>query len=178
MSLVSQVAEVAGVTTADVHRVLSHGGRTQDDWAIARAIQAVTGRDAYTLMYTAGRAADIAQIWGDTGAPVEAPAPANPHAEYDETVTVYAEDTSPESPNQVTPHHLGDTTEAPTEDEQLRTQAWAAIANITHATREVIDRMVARWDTPSAVYAGVANIVRSSRHPRARRLYATYVTAA
>ena len=178
MSLVSQVAEVAGATTADVHRVLSHGGRTQDDWAIAHAIQTITGRSAYELMYTAGRAADIAQIWADTSAPVEAPAPTNPHATYVEDVTVYAEDTSPESPNRVTPDRLSDTTEAPTEAEQLRTQAWAAIANITHAPREVIDRMVARWATPSTIYAGVANIVRSSRHPRARRLYATYATAA
>ena len=178
MSLVSQVAEVAGATTADVHRVLSHGGRTQDDWAIAHAIQTITGRSAYNLMYTAGRAADIAQIWGDSGTPVGAPAPANPHATYVEDVTVYPEDTSPESPNRVSPHHLSDTTEAPTEDEQLRTQAWAAIANITHATREGIDRMVARWTTTSAIYTGIGNVLRSSRHPRARRLYATYVTAA
>ena len=175
---VSRVAEVAGVTTADVHRVLSHGGHTQADWAIAHAIQTITGRSAYELMYTAGRDADIAQIWADTGTPVQAPAPSNPRAEYVEDVTVYAEDTSPESPNRVAPDHLSDTTEAPTEDEQLRTQAWAAIAAITHAPREVIDRMVARWTTTTAIYTGLANVLRSSRHPRARRLHATYVTAA
>ena len=62
MSLVSQVAEVAGATTADVHRVLSHGGRTQDDWAIAHAIQTITGRSAYELMLTAGRDQMIAEI--------------------------------------------------------------------------------------------------------------------
>ncbi|MGW8438843.1 hypothetical protein ACWGKS_27155 [Nocardiopsis sp. NPDC055879] len=178
MSLLSQVVAATGATRADVARVATQGGHTQDDWAIAHAIQTITGRSAYELMYTAGRAADIAQIWADTGTPAEAPAPVNPRAEYVEDVTVYAEDTSPESPNRVSPDHLSDTTEAPTEDEQLRTQAWAAIAAITNAPREVIDRMVARWTTTTAIYTGLANVLRSSRHPRARRLHATYVTAA
>lgn len=178
MSVITEVMERTGATRADIVRVATYGGTTTADWAIAHAIQTITGRSAYELMLTAGRDQMIAEIWGDTGTPAEAPAPTNPKAEYDETVTVYSEDTSPESPNQVTPDRLSDTTEAPTEDEQLRTRAWAAVANITHATKDAIDRMVARWKTPTAIYTGIGNVVRSSRHPRARRLYATYVTAA
>lgn len=174
MSSIAQVAKIAGVTTADVHRVLSHGGSTQDDWAIAHAIQAVTGRSAYELMYTAGRDADIATIWADTSAPAETPAPTNPRADHDPTVAIYAENTAPEDTNRIAPHHPSSTTE----DEQLRSQAWAAIANITHASRDSIDRIVASWTTTDAVYAGIERIVRTSDHPRARRLYATYVTAA
>lgn len=177
MSVITEVMKRTGATRADIIRVATRGGDTRADWGIAHAIEAAGGRNAHDLMFTAGRDQMIAEIWGDTSAPVEAPAPTNPKAEYDETVTVYPEDTSPESPNQVTPDRLSDTTKAPSEDDQLRTRAWAAVANITHATKDAIDRMVARWTTTSAIYTGIGNVLRSSRHPRARKLRDIYVTA-
>ena len=80
MSLIAEVAQVAQVTRADVRRVLSHGGTTRADWAIAHAIEQVTGRSAYELMLTAGRDQMIDEIWGDTGTPADAPAPTKPPA--------------------------------------------------------------------------------------------------
>ena len=118
MSLVSQVAEVAGVTTADVIRVLSHGGTTQDDWAIAHAVQAVTGRSAYELMFTAGRSAEIAEIWAGSRADAAPVAPTNPRAVHDPDVVIYAENTSPDETRQIAPHHPGDHDDEIVEDTQ------------------------------------------------------------
>lgn len=176
--MLAQVIQTTGATKADVLRVATQGGTTRADWDIARAIQAAGGRDAYELMLLAGRDAEIAAIWADSRAEAEPPAPTNPLAKTTAGVRIYPEDTSPESPNQIAPHHPNDTDEDQDETEQLRIRAWAAIAAITSATKEVIDRMVAQWITPSAIYTGVANVLKASRHPRARKLRDTYVTAA
>ncbi|SIO86168.1 hypothetical protein [Nocardiopsis sp. JB363] len=166
-SMLAQVMEITGATRVDVVRVATHGGTTQDDWEIATAIADITRRPVDQIM------------WGHSGAAL---APANPEAVYDKTVTIYAEDSSGLVTD--TPETRGqddDSAEEQDEDEQLRIRAWAAIANITSATREAIDRMVARWTTRRAIYTGVANVLRASRHPRARKLrtlYAVYALAA
>lgn len=103
MSLIAEVAQVAGTSTADVIRVATHGGTTADDWAIAHAVQAVTGRSAYDLMLTAGREAEVARIWADSGTPAEAPAPTNSEATHDPQVLIYDEDTSPDAAPTVLP---------------------------------------------------------------------------
>src|SRR5699024_11196348 len=94
-----QVAEIAGVTTTDVVRVATHGGASASDWAIAHAIQTVTGRSAAETMW-AGRARQAIP---------ETPAQTNPNAEYDPEVRIYPENTSPEDSNRISAHHPGDT---------------------------------------------------------------------
>lgn len=164
-SMFAQVMEITGATRADIVRVATHGGTTQDDWEIATAIAEVTRRPADQIM------------WGHSGGAL---APSNPEAVYNPAVTIYAEDASglvtdiPETRGQ----DDTDSTDEQDETEALRVRAWAAIANITSATREVIDQLVARWGTRHAIYSGVANILRSSRHPRARKLRELYDIAA
>src|SRR5690625_2554522 len=99
MSLIAQVMQVAQTTRADVIRVLSHGGTTAQDWAIAHAIQTVTGRSAAETMW-AGRARQ---------ADPEQATQTNPRAIHDPEVTIYPENTSPEDSNRIHPHHPGDT---------------------------------------------------------------------
>ena len=163
LSLIAQVAEIAGTTTADVHRVLSHGGTTQTDWAIAHAIHTVTGRDPYELMLTAGREAEVARIWADTGAPAETPAQTNPRAEYDPEVTIYPEGTSPEDSNRIAPHHpsnhedVEDTDAENVEDDDQAERV--AAQNLAEAVfsdlAEVLDnpgaahRLTRAWATPA-----------------------------
>src|SRR5690625_2085891 len=99
MSQLVQVAEIAGVTTTDVVRVATHGGTSASDWAIAHAIQQVTGRDAAETMW-AGR---------NRQADPEQATQTNPRAIHDPEVTIYPENTSPEDSNRIAPHHPGDT---------------------------------------------------------------------
>lgn len=164
-SMLAQVMKITGATRVDVIRVATHGGTTASDWEIATAIAGITRRPVDQIM------------WGHSGGSL---APANPEAEYDKTVTIYAEDASGLVTD--TPETRGqddtDGMDEQDETEQLRIRAWAAVAAITNATKEAIDRMVARWLTPNAIYIGLANVVRSSRHPRARRLRARYDIAA
>ena len=179
---ISQIAEIAQVSRADVVRVLREGGTTSADWAIAHAIQAAGGRSAYELMLTAGRDQMVAEVWGDAaGAPAEPPAPTNPHATYDPETTVYAEETAPDAPARITPDRLARTEpqeEGATEQEKLQVRAWAGVARITRAPREVVDRLVSRWTTTSAARRGLANILRASRSREARRLREAYGIAA
>lgn len=158
MSLIAQVAEIAGTTTTDVVRVLSHGGTTQTDWAIAHAIHTVTGRDPYELMLTAGRAAEVARIWADTGTPAETPTQTNPRAIHDPEVTIYPENTSPEDSNRIAPHHPGDTedTENVEDDDQAERVAAQNLADTLFADlAEVLDnpgaahRLTRAWATPA-----------------------------
>ncbi|MET9713359.1 hypothetical protein [Nocardiopsis alba] len=174
---IAQIAEAAQATRADVIRVLNHGGTTQQDWDIAYAIEAAGGRSACDLMFAAGRDAEIARIWADSRDD-QTPEPTNPHAVYDEVVTVHPEDTTPDSPNHVSPHHPGDTTEAPTEEETLQVQTWAAVADITGGNVAEVDHIVAGWTSLEEIRIGITRLLAASHHPRARRLHATYVTAA
>ena len=159
MSLVSQVAEVAGVTSADVHRVLSHGGHTQADWAIAHAIQDLTGRNAYELMYTAGRSADIAQIWADTSADAEPVAPTNPRAIHDPEIVIYGENTSPDETRQIAPHHPGDHDEE-VEDtpeqtaDQLADTLLADLAEVLDDAPAAIC-LIRAWSTPADAHQSI-----------------------
>lgn len=175
---IAQIAEAAQATRADVIRVATHGGTTQQDWDIAYAIEAAGGRRATDLMFTAGREQEIAAIWADSRDDQTETAPANPHAVYDEVVTVYPENTSPDETREVIPHHPGDTTEAPTEEETLQIQVWAAVADITGGNCAEVDHIVAGWTSNEEIRIGITNLLAASHHPRARRLHATYVTAA
>jgi hypothetical protein len=163
MSVITEVMKRTGATRADIVRVATHGGTTTADWDIATAIADITRRPADQIM------------WGHSGASL---APSNPEAEYDPTVTIYTEDANGLVTDTPETRGQNDDADGTDEHEQLRIRAWAAVANITSATKEVIDRMVARWMTPSAIYTGVANVLQASRHPRARKLRAIYVTAA
>lgn len=153
MSIV-EVARVAGVTSADVHRVLFHGGTTADDWAIAHAIEQVTGRDAYEFMMSAGRSAEIAEIWADSRTDATPVAPTNPRAVHDPETVIYGEDTSPESPNRIAPHHPGDHEEIVEEQDEQATAEQLADAVLADLA-EVLDdaaaaiRLTRAWSTPT-----------------------------
>ena len=162
MSLIAQVMQVAQTTRADVIRVLSHGGTTQTDWAIAHAIHTVTGRDPYELMLTAGRTAEVARIWADTGTPAETPAQTNPRAEHDPEVTIYPENTSPEDSNRIAPHHPGDTEDTENvedtegaEEQAERVAAQNLADQVFSDLAEVLDnpraahRLTRAWTTPT-----------------------------
>jgi hypothetical protein len=176
--MLAQVIQATGATRADVIRVATAGGTTRTDWAIAHAIQDAGGRSAYELMLTAGREEEVARIWADSRDQATEVAPTNPNAVYDPEVVVYPEQTSPDESRELPEHHPGDHEEPEDEQEALRTLAWAAIANLTRAAREAIDRMVSKWRTRRAVHTGVANLMTAARSPRAARLRETYMTAA
>lgn len=115
MSQLAQVAEIAGVSTADVVRVATRGGTTAADWDIAHAIEAAGGRPAADTM------------WGPTHVPGTdtAPAPANPKAKHDRTVRIYEEPTAPDAPQTVLPDHPHEDPE-PEEAERSEAEAFAA----------------------------------------------------
>ena len=175
--LIAQVAEIAGTTTADVHRVLSHGGTTQTDWAIAHAIEQVTGRDPYELMLTAGREAEVARIWADTGEVAEAPAQTNPRAVHDPTVTIYPENTSPEDSNRIAPHHPSnhedvEDTEDVDDDQAERVAAnhladtlFADLAEVTDSITTA--HLATGWHTPAETRRAVRAVLLT--HPATAR---------
>lgn len=180
MSQLVQVAEIAGTTTTDVVRVLSHGGTTQTDWAIAHAIQTVTGRDPYELMLTAGRTAEVARIWADTGEVAEAPAQTNPNAVHDPTVTIYPENTSPEDSNRIAPHHPSnheDDTVEDTEDvddeeqaervaaQNLADQVFSDLAEVTDSITTA--HLATGWHTPAETRRAVRAVLLT--HPATAR---------
>ena len=180
MSLIAQVAEIAGTTTADVHRVLSggsHGGTTAQDWAIAHAIHTVTGRDPYELMLTAGRQAEVARIWADTGTPAETPAQTNPNAVHDPEVRIYPENTSPEGSNRIAPHHPGDTEDTENvedvDEEQAERVAAQNLADTLFADlAEVTDsittaHLATGWHTPAETRRAVRAVLLT--HPATAR---------
>ena len=172
MSLIAQVAEIAGTTTADVHRVLSHGGTTQADWAIAHAIHTVTGRSAYDFMLMAGRDVEIAAIWADTGTPAESPAPTNPHAVHDPTVRIYGENTSPEAAPTVLPDHPGavedDTVEDVDEQDQATHLADTLFSDLAEVTNSITTAHLATgWHTPAETRRAVRAVLLT--HPATAR---------
>jgi len=172
LSLIAQVAEIAGTTTADVHRVLSHGGTTTQDWAIAHAIHTVTGRDPYELMLTAGRAAEVARIWADTGTPAETPAQTNPRAIHDPEVTIYPENTSPEAAPTVLPDHPGtvedDTVENVDEQDQATHLADTLFSDLAEVTNSITTAHLATgWHTPAETRRAVRAVLLT--HPATAR---------
>lgn len=169
MSLLSQVVAATGATRADVVRVATQGGHTQDDWAIAHAIQTITGRSAYELMFTAGRDADIAQIWADTSADAEPVAPTNPRAIHDPEVVIYGENTAPDETRQIAPHHPGDHDEE-VEDtpeqtaDQLADTLLADLAEVLDDAPAAI-RLTRAWSTPADARQTVAFVLETDpRH--------------
>src|SRR5690625_2202265 len=150
MSLIAQVMQVAQATRADVIRVLSHGGTTAQDWAIAHAIQTVTGRSAAETMW-AGRARQ---------ANPEQATQTNPNAVHDPTVTIYPENTSPEASNRIAPHHPGDTEDTENvedvdDDQAERVAAQNLADQVFSDLAEVLDnpgaahRLTRAWTTPA-----------------------------
>ena len=150
MSQLVQVAEIAGVTTTDVVRVATHGGASASDWAIAHAIEQVTGRPAAETMW-AGRARQAIP---------ETPAQTNPNAEYDPEVRIYPENTSPEDSNRISAHHPGDhehdEDDQDTSDVQAERVAARALADqVFSDLAEVLDnpgaahRLTRAWTTPA-----------------------------
>lgn len=151
MSLIAQVMQVAQATRADVIRVLSHGGTTAQDWAIAHAIEQVTGRSAAETMW-AGRARQ---------ANPEQATQTNPNAVHDPTVTIYPENTSPEDSNRIAPHHpsnhedVEDTEDVEDDDQAERVAAQNLADQVFSDLAEVLDnpgaahRLTRAWTTPA-----------------------------
>lgn len=183
MSLIAQVMQVAQATRADVIRVLSHGGTTAQDWAIAHAIQTVTGRSAAETMW-AGRARQ---------ANPEQATQTNPNAVHDPTVTIYPENTSPEDSNRIAPHHpsnhedVEDTEDV--DDEQaervaaqnLADQVFSDLAEVTDSitTAHLATGWHTRSETRRAVRAVLLTHPATARRARYRaRLQHHLATAA
>src|SRR5690625_4346863 len=152
MSLIAQVAEIAGTTTTDVVRVATHGGASASDWAIAHAIEQFTARPAAETMW-AGRARQ---------ADPEQATQTNPRAEYDPEVTIYPENTSPEDSNRIAPHHPGDTEDTENvedtegaEEQAERVAAQNLADQVFPDLAEVLDnpgaahRLTRAWTTPA-----------------------------
>ncbi|MFJ6022947.1 hypothetical protein ACIQFP_26685 [Nocardiopsis alba] len=178
MSLIAQVTATTGASRDDVLRVATHGGTSQADWAIAHAIENAGGRSAYELMLTAGRAQEIATIWADSRDHTDQTTTDTPRLATG--VTVYTEDAAELVTDTPQSHPTLDDNEAQEDEEfeALWARAWAAVANITSATKEIVDRIVGKWQTPNAVHAGFTNLMRAARRPWAARLRETYMTAA
>ncbi|WP_174546546.1 hypothetical protein [Nocardiopsis dassonvillei] len=185
---IAQVATEAGVTRADVIRVLTQGGTTEADWHIARTIERLGGRRASELVLLAGRDHRIATIWGDSGETPQAPTPTNPQAKHDPEVRVYGEPTAPDAPPTVLPDHPSEEPEDDTPAERrARRQVlvWAGIAGLTGATKDTVDRLVQRWSAPHALRRGLTGLLRRAaergserRRARAQHLLTTYDIAA
>jgi hypothetical protein len=185
---IAQVAMEAGVTRADVIRVLTQGGTTEADWHIARTIERLGGRRASDLVFTAGRDHRIATIWGDSGETPQDPAPTNLKAVHDPQVRVYGEPTAPDAPPTVLPDHPSEEPEDDTPAERrARRQVlvWAGIAGLTGATKDTVDRLVQRWSAPHALRRGLTGLLRRAaergserRRARAQHLLTTYDIAA
>lgn len=153
MSLIAQVMQVAQATRADVVRVVSHGGITREDWAIAHAIESVTGRSAAETMW-AGRARQ---------ADPEQATQTNPNAVHDPEVTIYPENTSPEDSNRIAPHHPSnhedvedtDTENVEDDDQAERVAAQNLADQVFSDLAEVLDnpgaahRLTRAWATPA-----------------------------
>ncbi|CAL9622890.1 hypothetical protein SUDANB121_05889 (plasmid) [Nocardiopsis dassonvillei] len=173
MSIIAKVAEATGATHTEILRVATQGGTTAEDWRIAHAIEAAGGRSAYELMLTAGRDERIAEVWGDAGAPAETPTQINPNATYDPEITVYSEDTAPDSPNRISPHHPHDQGE----DDELAARADQAAtvhADLVDLTDEVdtAEQVYRKWASRiDAVHQAARRTVQQLllSHPRTRR---------
>ena len=167
MSLIAQVMQVAQTTRADVIRVLSHGGTTAQDWAIAHAIHTVTGRSAAETMW-AGRARQ---------ADPEQATQTNPNAVHDPEVRIYAENTSPEDSNRIAPHHPGDTEDTENvedvDDDQaervaaqnLADQVFSDLAEVTNSITTA--HLATGWHTPAETRRAVRAVLLT--HPATAR---------
>lgn len=171
MSQLTEIAEIAGATVADVVRVATHGGTTAADWDIAHAIQQVTGRPAAEVM------------WAEHSRRPEAPVPAptNPQAVYDPEVTVYGENTSPEDPNRIAPHHPGDEdpgtdqtedeADEATQVEELAAKVYSDLDDLLRKTNRSTGRMVRSWTTTAQARREIHQVLRSfQRRTRASHL--------
>lgn len=168
---IAQVAAEAGATRADVVRVLTEGGTTDADWAIARTIERLGGRKASELVLLAGRDRMIAQVWGDSGEAPTPVAPTNPRAVHDPEVRIYPEATAPDAPNTVLPNHphTTDTDEDEVDGQVeatdpgraawnhlLHTRVRSTVAALTGVTPARATPAVRPWATARAALAGVA----------------------
>lgn len=170
MSSIAQVMEATGASRADVIRVITHGGDTRADWEIAYAIERATGRSAHELMRTAGYREFVADLWADSREEPSAPAPTNPHAVHDPEVRIYPEDTAPDGPNGIAPHHPHEDPEPEPADDREAAEALAAEVHADLA--EVLDdtiaaaRLTAAWLTPAEGRLLLHRVLRAE--PRTR----------
>lgn len=180
MSVITEVMKRTGATRADIIRVATWGGDTRADWGIAHAIEAAGGRNAHELMFTAGREAEIAEIWADSRTDIDPVAPTNPRAVHDPEVVIYPENTSPDETRQVVPHHPGDHDDQTNDNEDHQEQddraAAEQLANTVLADlAEVLDdtpaaiRLTRAWSTPTEGRLLLHQVLRAT--PRTR--YAT-----
>lgn len=156
MSLIAEVQEATGATRADIVRVASQGGTTVEDWAIAHAIQDVTG----------GRrlAADI--MWAAhtrSGRQGENPTPTVPEPQHEDQAQ---EET--------------DAPGAAEWQELVQTRIWPDVARATGGSKVQVDRIVSRWTTARAALKGVKAlmITQATHRPKVRRMLADYACAA
>lgn len=190
MSLLLKVAEAVQVSTAEVLRVANGDGETDSDWVIAHAIEAAGGRSAYELMFTAGREQMIAEIWGDSGAPAEVPAPTNPRAVHDPEVVIYAENTSPDAAPTALPDHPNETDDEPVDEVEidpgraawntlLHTHVWADVAALTDGAPDEIARTVRPWSTARDAITAMTMLVIRHRaaHTSSHSTIAAALTA-
>lgn len=186
MSMIALVMSSINATRADVVRVLNHGGSTEADWAIAHAIEAVTGRSAYELMMLAGRDAEVAEIWADSRAEADPVAPTNPRAVYDPEITVYPEHTSPEEDREVIAHHphideadevlvdAPDVAPGTAAWEELKaTVVWAEAARLTgQHCPGVVSRIISPWQSASQAIEGLSGLLKARRPKHSRPVLA------
>ncbi|MFE1396258.1 hypothetical protein ACFW3Z_25615 [Nocardiopsis alba] len=173
--LITQVAEVSGASRDDVVRVATSGGTSAADWAIAYAIEAITGRPAVDIMWAAQ----------DRLPEPPAVAPTNPHAQHDPEVRIYPEHTSPEESREVIAHHPGDHDEDDLDDQDDELAAAEALAVEVHADlAHILDdttaaaRLTAAWSTPTEGRALLAEVLSLHGTPTLRaEVLAAQVTA-
>ena len=165
MSQLAQVAEIAGVSTADVVRVASEGGSSRADWAIAHAIEQVTNRPAADIMW-AGASRETRHTPATT--------PTNPAAKHDRTVRIYPENTSPEDANRIAPHHPGDDTperdeaDEDTQVDELTAEVFSDLADLIGLVPAL--RMTTAWTTPRTARTELHRLLAT--HPRTRDRFA------
>ncbi|SHK92784.1 hypothetical protein SAMN05421803_14325 [Nocardiopsis flavescens] len=161
MSVITEVMKRTGASRTEILRVATRGGTTQADWAIAHTIERLGGR----------RAADL--MWGPERIPTQTPTATNPHAEHDPEITVYSEDTAPDSPNRIAPHHPHDGGEAGPLEARAD-QASTVHADLVDLTEDTTTagRVSRRWASPiDAVHQAARRTVQQLllAHPRTRR---------
>lgn len=172
----AQVIAATGASRADVVRVATSGGTSAADWAIARAIEQVTGRSAVDIMWAAQ----------DRLPEPHAVAPTNPHAQHDPEVRIYPENTSPEDTNRIAPHHPGDhdEDELDAQDDELAAAEHLAVevhADLAHILDDTVAaaRLTAAWSTPTEGRALLTEVLSLHTTPTLRaEVLAAQVTAA
>lgn len=165
MSMIALVMSSINATRTEVVRVLNHGVRSDADWAIAHAIEKVSGQSAYELMMLAGREAEVAEIWADSRPQDPEPVAVEPSLAPD--VTVYAEDANelvtdiPES----RPRTPEDEDE-PETVEGFAARVYSDLDDLLRRTLRSTGRLVRSWGSLSQARRETAVLVNQARARR------------